>query len=437
MLKLLKSPETLFKYLIAALLIFVPLYPKFPLINIEGTYVAIRVEDFILAVVFALAVTRIVPKLKAFVKDEVVRSILLFLLVGVVSLVSGAFLTETLILNVGVLHFLRRIEYFAPFLLVLAFFPTGKGKSLEFFIKVLMLVVFASFIYGLGQRYLEFPVIITQNQEYSKGIALRWLPGSHINSTFAGHYDLASFMVLILPVFISLFFTYKDKLTKIALAVVALSGFWLLINSISRISFLSYLIAVFTALVLMKKFKAAVVVVLISIILSAFSPGLFARYKRLIDVAIEVKAQVSEVTLKDQAVFEDRSSSIRFNVEWPRAARAFLKNPLLGTGYSSIDLATDNDYLRLLGEVGFLGFSAFMLLLFNVAKVLAKIWVTPKGLAATETAFVAGMAGGFVGVLINAVFIDVFEASKFAIIFWLLIGLAVSIVRKRLNEQKI
>ena len=35
-----------------------------------------------------------------------------------------------------------------------------------------------------------------------------------------------------------------------------------------------------------------------------------------------------------------RSGEIRFKVEWPRALRAFAKNPLLGTGYSSVTLAT-------------------------------------------------------------------------------------------------
>jgi O-antigen ligase len=434
--KLLRLPEKLFKYVVAAILIFVPLYPKFPFIKIAGTYVAVRFEDFLIAGALVLALVKIIPKIKEFLKDEIIRSILLFLLVGLVSLISGAYVTETLNISIGALHLLRRVEYFAPFILVLALFPYEKGKNLEFYIKVLMLVVVLAFFYGLGQRYLSFPVIITQNMEYSKGVALRWVSGSHINSTFAGHYDLASFMVLVLPIFISLFFVYKDKLAKIFLAFASLSGFWLLINSISRISFFSYLLAVFSALVLMKKFKAAMIVVLISVVLSAFSPSLFARYKRLIDVAIEVKAQVSEVTLKDQSVFEDRSSSIRFNVEWPRAVRALVKNPLLGTGYSSIDLATDNDYLRLLGEVGLLGFGAFMLILFNISKVLTKIWVLTSKLSGVELGFVAGVSGGLIGILTNAVFIDVFEASKFALIFWLLIGLTVSIARNALNDQK-
>ena len=62
-----------------------------------------------------------------------------------------------------------------------------------------------------------------------------------------------------------------------------------------------------------------------------------------------------------------RSGEIRFNVEWPRAITAFSKNPLLGTGPGSITLATDNDYLRSLGESGLLGFITFAFILLLVS----------------------------------------------------------------------
>lgn len=424
--KLSGLPDQIFKYLVAALLVIIPLYPKFPLIRVPGLYVSIRFEDFLMAAVAILTFVKLIPQVKKIFQDGIVRAICLFLLIGLVSLVSGAYLTKTVDFGVGALHLIRRLEYFVPFLAVFAFFPSRSAKNLEFYLKTLMLVVFIAFLYGVGQRYLNFPLIITQNEEYSKGIALRWMPGSHISSTFAGHYDLASFMVLVLPIFISYFFVFKDKISKAVSLIASLSGFWLLVNTISRISFVSYLAAVFSALFLMRKYKAAVMVVIISLILSVFSSSLFARYFRILDVY----AQSSELTETNTPVFEDRSTSIRFNVEWPRAIRAFSKNPLLGTGYSSISLATDNDYLRLLGEVGILGFLGFAL-------ILLRIFLVFKKALPAESPFVAGVAGGAIGTLINASFIDVFEASKFATIFWLLIAIAVYTIKSNLNEQKI
>ncbi len=435
-----------FKYLIASLIIIVPLYPKFPFLQIPGTYVSIRIEDFLLAIIALVTLIRIIPNIKNLLKDNIVRAVIIFLVIGLVSLVSGILLTKTVVPGVGVFHFLRRIEYLIPFFAVLTFFPYEKGKNLEFYIKVLMIVVGAAFVYGLGQRYFDFPIIATQNSESSKGLALRWSPGSQIASTFAGHYDLAAFMVLVLPILISLIFTVKTKISRILLSLVSLSGFWLLVNSASRISLASYLFGVFISLLLLKKYKALFVVLTLSIILSGFSSSLAARYKSLIDTYLDVSAQ--EITLpvkKDPTptpapvvpVIEDRSTSIRLNVEWPRAIRAFLKSPLIGTGYSSIGLASDNDYLRLIAEVGFLGFIGFMLIITRILFVFASALPFDKNFSEVRLGFVAGVTGGIFGVLLNATFIDVFEASKFAIIFWLLVGLAVYTVKDKLNANKI
>lgn len=442
------------KYLVAAILIIVPLYPKFPFIHIPGTYVSIRFEDFLLVITALVIFVRIAPNLKRIFNDSIARAIILFLLIGLVSLASGIFLTQTVVPSIGVLHLLRRVEYFVPFFAILAFFPYQKGKNLEFYIKVLMIVVFVVFLYGMGQKYLNFPVIMTQNSESSKGAALSWVTGSQLSSTFAGHYDLALFMVLVLPILISLIFVVKNRVSKIVLILSSLCGYWLLINTASRISLASYLIAVCISLLLMKKTKAIILVVVISLILSVFSPSLFARYKSLIDVYsqkiknvkivnislinINVSAQEIVPTITTpKPVIEDRSTSIRLNVEWPRAIRAFSKNPLLGTGYSSIGLASDNDYLRLLAEVGILGFLGFILILTRIIMVFVSTYPLHRKLSGVRLGFVAGVVGGFLGTLINAVFIDVFEASKFAIIFWLLVGLAMYVVKDISNEHKV
>lgn len=448
------------KYLIAAILIFVPLYPKFPFIHIPGTYVSIRIEDFLLAVTALVIFIKVIPNIKKIINDNIARAIILFLLIGLVSLLSGIFLTQTVAANIGVLHFLRRVEYFVPFFAFLIFSSSEKDKNLLFYIKVLMITVFVAFLYGIGQQCFNLPVIITQNLESSKGTAMSWVPGAQLTSTFAGHYDLAAFMVLVLPILISLIFVVKDKKFKILLSIVSISGYWLLVNTASRISLASYLFAVCISLILLKKYKAIFFVVIISLILTSFSPSLFARYKNLIDVysqkiknvklinlnpynfkisaqefTLPARTELPAPTTKPKPLIEDRSTSIRLNIEWPRAIRAFSKNPLLGTGYSSIGLASDNDYLRLLAEVGILGFLAFILILVRIVLTFISAFPLTEKLSGIKLGFVAGVIGGLSGIIINAVFIDVFEASKFAIIFWLLLGCAVSIVRNRSYEE--
>ena len=450
--------ELITKYSVAAILLAVPLYPKFPFIRVPQTFVSIRLEDLLIAFAALVWLIGFSPGMKRFFKDGINRSIIIFLAVGSVSLFSAIFVTSTVVPHVATLHLLRRIEYFVPLFLGIEAVRKKPG-NLEFYIKILLLVLVWAFIYGFGQKYFSWPVIITQNEEYSKGIALRWVFGSHINSTFAGHYDLATFLVMTLPIIIAAFFLLKNVKQKVGLGLIVLAGLWLLVNTASRISLFSYMFASTVSLFLIKRYKAIPLVLAVSVAFVSFSGNLQARYGRLFEVGKEKiqnilfyrltpsiyaaeeftvsglpeKRAGSTPTPTPTPTFEDRSTSIRFNVEWPRALRAFLKNPLLGTGYSSITLATDNDYLRLLGEVGVLGFLAFFLIFVNFGIKILPSYPFHKNFTGLELAFISGFVGALPGVFVNAIFIDIFEASKFATIFWLFAGMTVMLAAKK-NE---
>lgn len=448
-----KRLDNLLKYLVAAILIAIPLYPKFPLFSVPQTFVAVRWEDLLVAFSALVWFIYYLPKLKLFLDNKIVKSLGLYILVALVSLTSAVFVLKSVVVHIGILHLVRRVEYFVPFLL--GYSVIKKDKSLaEFYFKILVLVLFFVFIYGLGQRYLGWPIVITQNQEYSKGVALTYIEGSHINSTFAGHYDLATFLILILPIIIACFFIFKDKVLKAVLGFSWLSGLWLLVNTASRISLVSYLGSAVLALILIKKYRAIPLVILVSLSFILFSSNLQARYERLIEIGtngiqkivqvkermyvyaaeslpegkqkLSVSPQSSQENSQDAQ--EDRSTSIRLNVEWPRAIRAFLKNPLLGTGYSSITLASDNDYLRSLGETGILGLSAFLLIFVNIILLFLRKYPFGKNFRGIELAIIVGYFSAIPGLLLNAFFIDIFEASKFAILFWMVSGISVSLL---------
>jgi len=430
----------------------VPLYQKFPLIDVPGTFVSIRLEDFLILLTSIFWGITVLPSLKFYLKNKITIALGIYILVSMVSVASAMFITKTAAPHIAMLHLLRRIEYFMPFFMGYTIILWDRD-SLKYYLKVLMIVVIAVFIYGFGQKHYSWPIIITQNEEYSKGIALRWIEGSHINSTFAGHYDLATFLVLALPILISSLFLLKGPKIRALLVLTIFAGIWLLINAASRISILSYLLATTTALILVKKYRAIVIVILVSVILVGFSSNLMARYLRVFDliqknytrsgwinVNLKIKdsyAATGDINLPERVnptptpppVFEDRSTSIRLNVEWPRALRAFSKNPLLGTGFSSITLATDNDYLRLLGETGILGLLAFFLIFLRLGEKIISNLPFDKHFSFSELAFVSGVTGALGGIFINGIFIDIFEASKFAIIFWLFIGMASGLLR--------
>jgi hypothetical protein len=430
----------------------IPLYPKFPLIRIPDTYVAIRLEYFVLVVSAIVLLYIYRDNLSWFVKGRFKIAIIIFLLVSLLSVISGNLLTKTVVLHISLFHWIRRIEYFVPFFLALHLIKKD-AQSIKLIMKVLLLLVVVLFIYGFGQRYFSWPIFITQNMEYAKGLALRWIPGSHINSTFAGHYDLATFLVMTLPVIIALFALTKNLKARIVIFLVFLSGLWLLVSAISRISVVSYLLASTLTLLIIRKYKYIPLIIIISLLFFGQSFDLISRYSRIIQfgknkiekvITIPINTEVyaketqpeKSIMSAATSVVEDRSMSIRLNVEWPRAIRAFLKNPLLGSGYSSITLATDNDYLRMLGEVGLLGFASFFLIFLYLAKAAKELMPIGKYFSGVELAFVSGFIGSIPGIMVNAIFIDVFEASKFAILFWLLFGLAIGLMKKRKRKYE-
>ncbi|MBP9759175.1 O-antigen ligase family protein [Candidatus Dojkabacteria bacterium] len=421
------------KYLLTAILLVVPLFPKFPAFRIPGTYVAVRLEDFLILFTLSFFAIPLLKNIKSIFNNNVSRSILIFLGIGLVSLISGIYLTQSVELKIGLLHWFRRVEYLSLFYMAFIYVRSNKDSNLffDYVIKILLIINLLVFAYGVGQKYLEFPVIVTQNEEYSKGIALRWVPGAHINSTFAGHYDLASFIVLIVPTFITAFFVLKDKASKVILGLSTFFGFWLLSVAVSRISIVAFIIAVSVSLLLYKKFKEIILFGIISVIIFGTAPDLQVRYKRIFDVVKQRLSTVVVVQAQENGnVNEDRSTSIRLNVEWPRAIRAFTKNPILGTGYSSITLATDNDYLRALGETGAFGLLSFLLIFIYLYQHL-KNYVFDNSI---KSIFIAGYIGSTIGIIMTAIFIDIFEASKFAIIYWMFTGLVVGSLKNK-HEQ--
>src|SRR5438270_466311 len=84
-------------WVLLLLLVFIPLYPKFPLVNVKGTFVAIRLEDFLIALVLSVwgIFMILTGKYKDLIKDKLNQTILVFFFVGFVSTFSASFLTHT------------------------------------------------------------------------------------------------------------------------------------------------------------------------------------------------------------------------------------------------------------------------------------------------------------------------------------------------------
>lgn len=125
------------------------------------------------------------------------------------------------------------------------------------------------------------------------------------------------------------------------------------------------------------------------------------------------------------------SVAIRLDTLWPFAINGFLRNPLLGSGYSTLTKytneqfteaeSTDNDFLRTLGETGALGFITFYgTMIAALVYVWKKSRQTHDELLGTLSIALTAVT---LGLFINATYIDVFVSSKVIQTYWLLTGI--------------
>ena len=530
------------------LLAFIPLYPKLPLLDVRHTWVYVRIEDFVvLLVLFFWGVTKLHRKNS--LNTPLTIPILLFWLIGAVATIHGLLLIFSNLGdvhgNVAFLSMLRRIEYMSMFFV--AFSAMRDKRHLAWVAVVLTVTVIAVALYGIGQKYVGFPAFLTMNEEFAKGIPIRLSGLSRISSTFSGHYDLAAYLVLVLPILVSMVFGIKNGLARMTLILTSFLGLVVMVMTVSRISLFA-LVASVGFVVFVQKRKLILfsvpVILLGGLVLVRISPGIVERFGntvREIDVLVDAKSgeavghskNVSNIYFVQKTVkqvfsrdinnlynnaspsaaiiipyatleadpvlfvepnaptgenlpqgtgyinlalapvtrklghfyFEpipkaattsaevfvingdfllkkvlayDLSFTTRFQGEWPRAMETFRRNVALGSGYGSVGLAVDNSYLRMLAEVGLLGFGAFLTIFIITLLYIRKTMPDVDNKEARS--FVVGFVAGVGGLAINAFFIDVFEASKVAFVLWLLFGVTIGTLglysRKSLDLYK-
>lgn len=297
-------------------LIFIPLYPKIPLLDVRNTWVYIRAEDFIVILVLLFWVVLLLRK-KITLRTPLTVPIMTFWIIGAIATLHGVVLIFPTLANafpnVAYLAYLRHIEYMSLFFV--AYSGMRDKRFLQFVIVTLVATLVAVSIYGIGQKYLGFPAYLTMNEEFAKGIPIQLSSFSRVPSTFAGHYDLAAYLVLIISILASLFFGFKSWLIKIGLVVAVSLGGILLFWTVSRVSFFVLFVALFFVLLFQKR-KLIIFfipgVLALGILSFIFQPSLFARFSntiREVDVLVDAKTgdAIGNVKFVPFSYFKDKT----------------------------------------------------------------------------------------------------------------------------------
>jgi hypothetical protein len=439
----------IFRPIIAVLILFIPLYPKFPLESVTGTYVSVRIDDIVVAIaILCYLIYQLIHKLPVF-RKEITKLFLVYFMAIIASFVTAFLIYQTEPTNILILHLARRFEYISLFFIAVNSIKNIKDFNLSYIF--LLISTFLVSIYGYGQKYFQFPVISTMNGEFSKGQLIQMSVWTRINATFAGHYDLAAFLSVVLIIIAVVFILNKNIWVKLSSLIVWIAAYPIFTFTASRVSTFAFLGGIcFTLFALKKYFWIIPFIILVGFSifnskdlnqrLLATIPAIQNQINNnnITPTIIPITPKPTVAVLKptptiirhnpievyppvDTDVGVARSGEIRFNVEWPRAINAFKKNIITGSGLGSITLATDNDYLRSLGESGLLGFISFMAInLFFIIKTIPLIF---KKNQTTNNQYAIIFLGGLATVFANAIFIDIFEASKTAYLFWIMMGL--------------
>ena len=291
-----------------------------------------------------------------------------------------------------------------------------------------------------------------------------------------------------LPLLLGLALRLKNKVIQLGLLLVHLAGLWLMAVGASKSAVVAYglamvVVTLLSASRLRRRWVnwavAAVVVVVVLTTLSAMvvafggdasgrlvsivahqphvqrllPASLLARVPttsdRPEDVYVEMPDIVEVTTVTDtgqpvtrlverQRVYSQNalkyglSAGIRLDELWPRAVSGLVRNPFLGSGFGTLNKdgpvhfteadSTDNQYLRTLGETGLLGFATFF---GTVLLTVRYAWLAHRSRDPLVAGLSIGFIGATVGLLANALYIDVLVASKVAFTFWAMAGLVV------------
>lgn len=398
--------------------------PKIGVLVVPGTWVAIRGEDLLVAlllirVIFDFAI----GNLKWF-DTRVSRMILVYLLlipIGIIALAVGTQNGSIEALPVGILFLLRKFEYFVFFIAGYAYLG-GDKDPLSWMMKTIKVAVVFHFCVALLQTFGFVGGFI-------RGGTYQDISDGRVTSTFSGAYEFGGVLAMIAPAFLWTLIRTSAKVSSAS--YLALIGVSVVLTQSRSSIFVYFAVLIVMLFVMLRRHRVLVVTA------GILGAGLFMLTQPSVQASGRF-ATISPTLMFQESVqawnrrsyanqlqfgtaISDLSSDLSFSF---RAGRWFNYidgvldfNPLFGLGPSAGGEAVDGNYVRLIIEFGFLGIITFGI-------VVGFIWSLLR--QTTQSGLWAIAAWGGLTLLAQAIFIDIFEASKVAELYWLVLGVVLA-----------
>ena len=384
------------------------LSPEFGSRDTQGGGMTIRLDDLILVLVsFSwLAKSSLSKDLGLFPKTPLNRGITAYVMICLFSTILGGLFGK--IQLGGYMFVLKYFEYFMVFFMAVNFIETRKQAKI--FLVLLLVTCGIVGIYALSQLPL----------------------GGRVSTPFEGKEGepgtLGGYLLLLMSVSIGILLTSESKRVKTLLTGLILVSFVALMATQSRATWMG-LPVIYLCFIVMSKKRLMLLAILAVII--AVGPFIMPEsYKERYGGTFK-REEGYKATVGGKAVALDSSATERV-LSWQGVLKDYKNHPVFGYGINGYWFI-DGQFFRTLAELGLVGTSIFIFMLYQIGKfLLAANRIASDNLGKGLT---MGMFAGFLALLVHCFGSNTFIVVRIMEPFWFLVG--ISVVLYQMDKKKL
>jgi len=379
--------------------------PEIKVGGVPGRAVVIRADDIFLIVIFFgwLAKMAINKELGLLRATPLNQPILFYINISIISTFLGV-LSRQVSLKTSIFYLLKYLEYYLLFFMVSN--NIRSYKQVKVFVSLIIVVAFIISAYAWVQHF--------------SGV-------ERVTAPFEGEVGeantLGGYLILIIMLVSGLLFNSGSRKLQFILVAVLTLAFPALLFTLSRGSWFSFLPAVIILALFTGKGKPLLLAGLMAVVL--LYHAIFPSY-----VQERVKstfAREREYSFFGRRLTFDESTSARID-SFKYAYQKWIKKPVLGHGVGSSVPVIDNQYSRVIIEVGTIGLIVFLWILGMIFRVAVFVLRELKK-DTFASGLTAGFIAGFVGLILHAFTAETFILIRIMEPFWFLTAIVVTLPR--------
>jgi hypothetical protein len=395
-------------------LFLLPIYPKIGLVSVPGTYIPVRADDILIAILGVLwLLSLIAARRRPNLPPLIVVAAAAWIAATLVALLVGSLLLGSIALGTGLAFWAKPIEY-----LLLGFVCYDLVRSQIVSVRALLVAIFASAAIVIGYGVLEHFALVPRMP------GTRAQPGV-VTSTIGDMHEFASYAGIIGLMSVALW----HRATRTPFRVAALGGLAMLLMTMFYTGARSEYVAIGVGLLGLALWKPSRLpaAVGIAVMVALFVAPIAVDSLRPRSAPPTDPPQVAAPGVGSRNVWErfqgevfGQSFEERFG-KWQRMLHAASASPIVGLGPSAATEAADGYYVRSYVESGIVGLTAFLSM---VAVIFISAWRQASQSAGFARALAVGLLASTAFVALVGILIDSWVASRVMELYWPLVGIS-------------